>query len=89
MSSTGCVFVRPGRMDSFPELVFKKVPDCKHILIVTKQEDILTRSFCNDVFGNDKYTFRSVFDNDPEMFAKITAFTKTFPQNSIILFYSD
>jgi hypothetical protein len=82
-----CVVTHPKRHDPFPEYVFKLVPNCKHVLVVTEQIDILTRSFCNDVFGNGDYTFRSIVHNDPKCFETILTFMNTYTQDSIVLLY--
>jgi hypothetical protein len=83
-----CVIVKPGRCDSVPEIVFKHVPDCKHILVVTDPLDILTRSFCYDYFGGkDGYTCMSVVHSDPKLHTKILDFVNTYTEKSSVLIY--
>lgn len=83
-----CVLSHPKRNDPFPDHVFQIVPNCKHVLIVTRRDDVLTRSFCHDKFGNGKYTFISLYDNDPDLTKKVLLFVNTYTQDSLGLFYN-
>ena len=84
ISESKCVFLNPGRYDPFPEIVFKAVPSCKHVLLVRNRNDVLMLSFCNDVFGNDKFTFHSIVHDDPKRYEKIIEFVKTYRRVPII-----
>jgi hypothetical protein len=83
-----CILVHPKRNDPFPQYIFQIVPNCKHVLIVTRRDDVLTRSFCNDIFGNEAYTFVSLYENDPNLHEKVMMFVNTYTQDSICLFYN-
>ena len=83
-----CILVHPKRNDAFPDYVFQIVPNCMHVLIVTHHDDVLTRSFCHNKFGNGNYTFVSIHNNDPDLLKKVLHFVNTYSQDSIGLFYN-